>query len=176
MVSSPSSFPICLRVIVFYELAFHFNPYCAEACNNLGVIYKDRDNLDKAVECYQLALSIKPNFSQSLNNLGVVYTVQGKMDVAASMIEKAIVANPTYAEAYNNLGLFLSLSLASNIIVVVLVQSYGVLYRDAGSISLAIEAYEQCLKIDPDSRNAGQYCGKHYVALMGAEMNHASVY
>ncbi|KAL4581166.1 hypothetical protein LXL04_017375 [Taraxacum kok-saghyz] len=101
----------------------------------LGVIYKDRDNLDKAVECYQLALSIKTNFSRSLNNLGVVYTVQGKMDAAASMIEKAIVANPTYAEAYNNLG---------------------VLYRDAGSISLAIEAYEQCVKIDPDSCNAGQ--------------------
>lgn len=38
---------------MFYELAFHFNPHCAEACNNLGVIYKDRDNLDKAVECYQ---------------------------------------------------------------------------------------------------------------------------
>ncbi|KAL0347019.1 UNVERIFIED_CONTAM: putative UDP-N-acetylglucosamine--peptide N-acetylglucosaminyltransferase SPINDLY, partial [Sesamum calycinum] len=122
--------------IVFYELAFHFNPHCAEACNNLGVIYKDRDNLDKAVECYQMALSIKPNFSQSLNNLGVVYTVQGKMDAAASMIEKAIVANPTYAEAYNNLG---------------------VLYRDAGNISLAVEAYESsALKIDPDSRNAGQ--------------------
>lgn len=32
----------------------------------------------------------------------------------------------------------------------------GVLYRDAGDITLAIEAYEQCLKIDPDSRNAGQ--------------------
>ncbi|XP_061366737.1 probable UDP-N-acetylglucosamine--peptide N-acetylglucosaminyltransferase SPINDLY [Gastrolobium bilobum] len=121
--------------IVFYELAFHFNPHCAEACNNLGVIYKDRDNLDKAVECYQLALSIKPNFSQSLNNLGVVYTVQGKMDAAASMIEKAIIANPTYAEAYNNLG---------------------VLYRDAGDIAQSINAYEQCLKIDPDSRNAGQ--------------------
>ena len=57
------------------------------------------------------------------------------MDAAASMIEKAIIANPTYAEAYNNLG---------------------VLYRDAGDISLAINAYEQCLKIDPDSRNAGQ--------------------
>ena len=93
-----------MQAIVFYELAFHFNPHCAEACNNLGVIYKDRDNLDKAVECYQviqclwkikflytecmklllifviyslqLALTIKPNFSQSLNNLGVVYTVQ----------------------------------------------------------------------------------------------------
>jgi len=32
----------------------------------------------------------------------------------------------------------------------------GVLYRDAGDIALAINAYEQCLKIDPDSRNAGQ--------------------
>ncbi|OWM79068.1 hypothetical protein CDL15_Pgr003239 [Punica granatum] len=121
--------------IVFYELALHFNPHCAEACNNLGVIYKDRDNLDKAVECYQLALSIKPNFSQSLNNLGVVFTVQGKMDAAANMIQKAIAANPSYAEAYNNLG---------------------VLYRDAGNISMAIAEYEQCLKIDPDSRNAGQ--------------------
>lgn len=43
-----------VQAIVFYELAFHFNPHCAEACNNLGVLYKDRDNLDKAVECYQV--------------------------------------------------------------------------------------------------------------------------
>ncbi|KAL7209346.1 hypothetical protein ACSBR1_030973 [Camellia fascicularis] len=42
--------------IVFYELPFHFNPHCAEACNNLGVIYKDSDNLDKAVKCYQAKL------------------------------------------------------------------------------------------------------------------------
>lgn len=47
---------LALQAIVFYELAFHFNPHCAEACNNLGVIYKDQDNLDKAVECYQVGL------------------------------------------------------------------------------------------------------------------------
>ena len=46
---------IFMKAIVFYELALHFNPRCAEACNNLGVIYKDRDNLDKAVECYQVS-------------------------------------------------------------------------------------------------------------------------
>ena len=27
---------------------------------------------------------------------------------------------------------------------------------DAGNIIVAIEAYERCLQIDPDSRNAGQ--------------------
>jgi hypothetical protein len=32
----------------------------------------------------------------------------------------------------------------------------GVLYRDAGSITLSVQAYERCLQIDPDSRNAGQ--------------------
>jgi protein O-GlcNAc transferase len=32
----------------------------------------------------------------------------------------------------------------------------GVLHRDAGNISLAVDAYEHCLQIDPDSRNAGQ--------------------
>lgn len=41
----------------------------------------------------------------------------------------------------------------------------GVLYRDAGNISLAVEAYEQCLKIDPDSRNAGQVKKFHLVPL-----------
>ncbi|KAK4582753.1 hypothetical protein RGQ29_025789 [Quercus rubra] len=83
------------KAIVFYELAIHFNPHCAEACNNLGVIYKDRDNLDKAVECINWLCQSNRNFSQSLNNLGVVFTVQGKMDAAANLIEKAIIANPT---------------------------------------------------------------------------------
>lgn len=67
------------RAIWHYELAIHFNPYCCEAYNNLGVIYKEQDNLEKAVMCYQSALAINPKFSQSLNNLGVIYTVQGKV-------------------------------------------------------------------------------------------------
>lgn len=41
------------QAVVMYELALFFNPNCAEAFNNLGVIYKDKDNLHKAVECYE---------------------------------------------------------------------------------------------------------------------------
>jgi Flp pilus assembly protein TadD len=48
-----------------YEMAVQFNPHCAEAHNNLGVIYKERDNLERAVECYTAALSVKPNFPQA---------------------------------------------------------------------------------------------------------------
>ncbi len=46
-----------MQAVVMYELALHFNPHCPEACNNLGVIYKDRDNLDRAVECYQVGFT-----------------------------------------------------------------------------------------------------------------------
>jgi hypothetical protein len=46
---------VCLKAIVMYDISLHFNPHCAKACNNLGVIYKDRDNLDKDVECYQVS-------------------------------------------------------------------------------------------------------------------------
>jgi tetratricopeptide (TPR) repeat protein len=46
----------------------------------------------------------------------------------------------------------------------------GVLYRDAGSITLAIQAYERCLQIDPDSRNAGQ------VLLSGLDNAHWNLF
>ena len=39
----------------------------------------------------------------------------------------------------------------------------GVLHRDAGNIPLAIKAYEQCLHIDLDSRNAGQVCKQYWL-------------
>ncbi|GJZ64241.1 RNA-directed DNA polymerase, eukaryota [Tanacetum coccineum] len=100
-------------VIVFYELAFHFNPHCTEAFNNLGVIYKDTDNLDKAVECYQkLALSIKPNFSQLLNNLVVVYTVSWipilnyfVLSCAANLSKLIVICKDKDEAENNNLSL-----------------------------------------------------------------------
>lgn len=67
------------KAVVSYELAVHFNPACCEAYNNLGVIYKDRDNLERSIQCYSSALNVNPKFSQTLNNLGVVYTIQGKV-------------------------------------------------------------------------------------------------
>jgi tetratricopeptide (TPR) repeat protein len=81
MVALQTWYPLPYRhpAVICYELAIHFNPFCCEAFNNLGVIYKDRDNLEKAIECYRSALGINPTFSQTLNNLGVVYTVQGKV-------------------------------------------------------------------------------------------------
>jgi tetratricopeptide (TPR) repeat protein len=70
-----------------------------------------------------------------IQNLGVIYTILGKLDEAYTFCLKAIEANAQYAEAYNNLG---------------------VLYRDEGRITEAVHHYEQCLRLDPASKNAGQ--------------------
>lgn len=56
------------------------------------------------------------------------------------------------------------------IVIFIILEYAGVLYRDAGDIALAIESYEQCLKIDPDSRNAGQVllrssCYLHHLCM-----------
>ncbi|KAI3734409.1 hypothetical protein L6452_13877 [Arctium lappa] len=86
---SGSLFPLSLhetQAIVFYELAFHFNPHCAEACNNLGVIYKDRDNLDKAVEGYQ--------DSRNKFRTGVLYRDAGSISLAIEAYEQCLKIDP----------------------------------------------------------------------------------
>ena len=125
--------PVCVGNC--YEMAVLFDGRCAEAYNNLGVIYKDRGNLDQAIHYYHEALQANPSFSQTLNNLSVIYTMLGKLDEAYEYCSRAIRTNPNYAEALNNLG---------------------VLYRDEGRIEEAIQSYGQCLRIDQLSKNAGQ--------------------
>lgn len=76
--------------VICYETAIAWKPKCAEAHNNLGVIYKERGNLQKAILNYEKALVANPNFSHTLNNLGVIYTMMGKLDEAYSYCRRAI--------------------------------------------------------------------------------------
>lgn len=37
-----------------------------QALNNLGVLHRERGNLERAAQCYTAALQIRPNFPQVL--------------------------------------------------------------------------------------------------------------
>ena len=52
------------------------------AYNNLGVLYKDLGEIEKAKHFYEKALEINPKFSDAYNNLGVVLTSLGKSQEA----------------------------------------------------------------------------------------------
>eukprot|EP00434_Breviolum_minutum_P017642 symbB.v1.2.015572.t2/scaffold1168.1/size134142/1 len=123
------------KALINYQLTVHFDPRCAEAYNNMGVIFKEQENLEKALKYYHLAIQCNPRFAQTLNNLGVAYTTSGRLTEALEYLSRAIAVAPNYAEAYNNLGW---------------------LFWDHGDLAQALRMYERCIELSPNSKNPSQ--------------------
>ena len=109
------------------------NPNFAEAHNNMGIILKDKGNLEEAIEAYNKALSIKPDFAEAYYNLGDALQEQGKLEVAIEAYHKALMIKPDLAKDYNNMG---------NIL------------KNQENLEEAIEAYNKALSIKPDFAEA----------------------
>lgn len=101
-----------------YELAVHLNPNCVEAHNNLGVIFKEKDNMERAVECYMAALSIRPNFPQvwevwgwcgwrrRRRNADIARHVQQVLSFSDHPTPLPPLGLPPLTRSLNNLGVF----------------------------------------------------------------------
>uniref|UniRef100_A0A7S4S6Q4 protein O-GlcNAc transferase n=1 Tax=Alexandrium monilatum TaxID=311494 RepID=A0A7S4S6Q4_9DINO len=123
------------KALINYQLTVHFNPRCAEAYNNMGVIFKERDHLERAFACYQMALQCNPRFAQALNNIGMACTATGRLQKALEFLARAVAVAPSYAEAYNNLGW---------------------LFWDQGDLEQALRMYERCIELAPNSKHPSQ--------------------
>ena len=80
------------------------NPTSAEIFNNIGLIYKKKDDPAQAENYYKKALVVKPDYVEALNNLGVLKANAGEPLDAAIYLKKALEVNSTYADAYFNLA------------------------------------------------------------------------
>ncbi|PIR17781.1 MAG: hypothetical protein COV46_02730 [Deltaproteobacteria bacterium CG11_big_fil_rev_8_21_14_0_20_49_13] len=80
------------------------NPNDPVIYNNIGLIYKKKNDFAKAESFYKRAIQLKPNYPECLNNLGVLKTSSGDPLEAVIYLKRAIVADNTYADAYFNLG------------------------------------------------------------------------
>lgn len=80
------------------------NPNDPTVYNNIGLIYKKKNDFGQAESFYNKALAIKPNYSECLNNLGVLKVAAGDPLAAAIYLKKAIGYDSTYADAYFNLA------------------------------------------------------------------------
>lgn len=69
------------------------DPQCAEALNNMGVIYLRLRDFDKAKEYFETALKIDPNLPTSLNNLGQIFYFKGSYDQAIETYKSAIACS-----------------------------------------------------------------------------------
>jgi hypothetical protein len=77
--------------------AIDLDPSVPEAYNGVGVTYRMRDDLPRALEWYKKALGIDPDFGDAYYNMACVYALEGQREMALRYL--AIAALNGYATA-----------------------------------------------------------------------------
>lgn len=92
---------VCLYVCMFVFRSAHFstlaikqNPLLAEAYSNLGNVYKERGQLQEALENYRHAVRLKPDFIDGYINLAAALVAAGDMEQAVQAYVTALQYNP----------------------------------------------------------------------------------
>ncbi|MES2381006.1 MAG: tetratricopeptide repeat protein [Bacteroidota bacterium] len=90
------------------ELSDEFIVHCkpnSDDYANLGVLYSQFDQHNKALEFYEKSLQLDPDNKYSLNNKGFTLNLLHKFQEAIMLFDRAIEIDNTFAYSYNNRGL-----------------------------------------------------------------------
>ena len=87
-------FYIFFRSAHFSTLAIKQNPGLAEAYSNLGNVYKERGQLQDALDNYRHAVRLKPDFIDGYINLAAALVAAGDMEGAVQAYVSALQYNP----------------------------------------------------------------------------------
>ncbi len=107
----------------------------AKAHFNLGTIYVQRGEIERAEAHLQQALLLQPNFAEALANLGILYDNTGRGTDGIPLLRKAIGLDPQNAVYHYNLGLA---------------------YAKQMQLQSAREEFETSLALDPSLADAYQ--------------------
>lgn len=75
---------------------------------NLGIMYSNAGQLDKAAESYREALRIDGMFYMAKVNLATVYAQQGRHDESEKLLRELLMENPELSEINTSLALLLA--------------------------------------------------------------------
>lgn len=78
----------------YSSLAIKQNPLLAEAYSNLGNVFKERGQLQEALENYRHAVRLKPDFIDGYINLAAALVAAGDMEQAVQAYVTALQYNP----------------------------------------------------------------------------------
>ncbi|HLF18378.1 MAG TPA: tetratricopeptide repeat protein [Candidatus Omnitrophota bacterium] len=88
--------------VVLYESAVRANPESALMRTDMGIVYLDFQQYDKAIDSLEKALSIRPDDPDIHFALSKVYEETKQYDKAIESLETAIKYDPDFAAAYYN--------------------------------------------------------------------------
>ena len=112
-----------------YNQVLKIDPNHLVTLNNLGIIFKELGEHQKAKDCYEKIIINSPNYTSAHNNLGIIFQDLRETQKAKDCYEQAIEIDPNYVVAYINLG---------NV------------YKDLGKEQKAKDCYEKAIEIDPN--------------------------
>ena len=100
----------------------------------LGNLYFDSDRPKEAIDAYSRYLAAKPDNPDVRTDMGIMYRKLGQFDKALEEFKKAAQTDPKHVNSRYNIGL--------------------VLLHDKQDMKGAINAWEEYLKVDPNSERA----------------------
>ncbi|PNT73449.1 probable UDP-N-acetylglucosamine--peptide N-acetylglucosaminyltransferase SEC isoform X2 [Brachypodium distachyon] len=122
--------------IVRNSEAVQIQPNFPECVNNMANAWREKGDIDCAIQLYDHATKLRPTFADAWANLANAYTRKGNLSKAVGCYHQAIALNPRLVDAYCNLGDVL---------------------KAQGLYSDAYNCYVNALSVEPSSANAWYY-------------------
>ncbi|KAG8038123.1 hypothetical protein G9C98_006448 [Cotesia typhae] len=151
----------------YSSLAIKQNPLLAEAYSNLGNVYKERGQLQEALENYRHAVRLKPDFIDGYINLAAALVAAGDMEQAVQAYVTALQYNPDLYCVRSDLGNLLKAlarldeakacylkAIETRPDFAVAWSNLGCVFNAQGEIWLAIHHFEKAVALDPNFLDA----------------------
>lgn len=117
---------------------------------DLGSAYEQRGMYDQAFTHYQKAITLKPDFSEAHNALGAFYAGRNDLDKAEWHFKRAL-GNPFYETPH------------------LVCYNLGLLYEKQGQPELAMQQYQEAVRLQPAYGLAWYHIGMLYEAMRRAD-------
>jgi two-component system, NarL family, sensor kinase len=149
----------------------HYNKGVAQAYNDLGIIFYDKENYDTAIYLYQQALKIRQQMNDDLgiaklyNKIGIVYQRESVFDKA---LDNQIKALDIFRKFNNDIGVSYSLN------------NIGIVNQNMGQYEEAIKYHLQSVaikeKIGDKTGLAGSYVNIGNIYLIQEDFDSARIF
>jgi cytochrome c-type biogenesis protein CcmH/NrfG len=138
------------QAILNLEAEVTANPENYNAWTQLGHLYFDSDQYNKAIGAYNKSLELHSGDANLWTDLGVMYRRAGQSDKAIEAFDKAISMNATHEPSRLNKGI--------------------VLFYDFGKTEEALATWEAVLALNPESRTANGTHLHEFIAQIKEDM------
>ena len=150
------------EALEIYNLLIQNKVYDPRIFNNLGTIYSQIKQIDKAILLFEESIKKFPDCIEAYPNLANVLVAKGKSDTAKNILNKAIELNPKYLRSYSIMAgilvgegnlqkaeFFLKKSLEINPKDINALVNLACVLKDSGNPKQAEKFLKDALKINP---------------------------